>query len=93
MSDIKPITFTDAEQLKLQELEAQAQEYANWRNSVARSLYAGQDSQLVARLIQFLQHMAVQASKQIEEIRKTAEGRSKETTKADIKLDTNAKAN
>ena len=78
MSDNKPITFTDAEQLKLQELEAQAQEYTTWRNCVARSLHAGQDGASVARLIQFLQNMAIQASKLIDEVRNTAQARSKE---------------
>ena len=88
MSDNKPVTFTEDEQLKLQELELQAKEYANWRNSVARSLHSGQDSPLIARLIQFLEHMAIQASKQIDEIRTAAQSRSKE-----IKTDANAKAN
>lgn len=86
MSDIKPVTFTEAEQLKLVELEQQAQEYTTWRNCVSRSLHAGQDGASVTRLIQFLQHMAVQASKQIEEVRTSAQARSKEIKpSADLK--------
>lgn len=88
MSDNKLITFTEEEQLKLGELEVQAQEYVTWRNCVSRSLHAGQDGASIARLLQFLQHMAVNASKQIDEVRASAQARSK-----DIKPVADSKAN
>lgn len=77
MADNKLITFTEEEQLKLGELEIQANEYVSWRNCVSRSLHAGQDGAAVSRLLQFLQHMAANASKQIEDIRTAAQSRSK----------------
>lgn len=71
----KPITFTEEEQIKLRELEDQAQGFANWRNVVLRSLYAGQDATSVANLGQFLQNLALQSAQQIEEIKKQAQVR------------------
>lgn len=78
MAEQRPLTFTEEEQLLLGELDTQVQEYTNWRNSVSRCLHAGQDSALISRLIKFLEHMAIQAAKQIDDVKAKAEARAKE---------------
>lgn len=71
-----PITFTSEEQLKLNELQQQAEGFANFRNAVARSLSIGQDSVVIANLLQFLGNMAQQSAQQIEQIKSDAQARS-----------------
>lgn len=86
MSD-RPITFTEQEQLKLQELERQAQGFANFKNAVTRSMHSGQDSSLIAQLLQFLHDMAVQSANQIDDLRKTAQQRSNKPAEQDALKD------
>lgn len=81
-----PIVFNEAEQLKLQELEAQIQGFSNFKNAVSRSLHAGQDSPIIANLLTFLHNMALQSSNQVEDLKKSAQGRAdapKEEKKAE----------
>lgn len=76
MSD-QPI-YTPEEQLKLRELEAQSQGISNFKNAVTRSLHCGQDSAIIANLLQFLSDLISQTVQQIEQIKIGAQSRSKE---------------
>lgn len=83
------IIYNEQEQKQLQELQKNAEGFANFRNLVARSLYSGQDSVLAAQLLQFLTQMAQDSAKGIEQINATAEARSKKsdsTEKTEEKL-------
>jgi len=70
-----PITFTAEESVKLSELDRQVQAFSNFRIVVARSLYCGQDAPVVQQLLQFLQEITAQSSKQIEEVKTLANQR------------------
>jgi len=83
----KPILFTEAEQLKLQELQANAEGFNNFQLAVSRSLHSGQDTALIANLITFLKQMSAQSSQQIEQIKTDAQARSnalKEESKEEV---------
>lgn len=78
----RPTTFTEEEQLKLQELESQGQGFANFKAAITRSLHSGQDSVIIANLLQFLHNMTQQSAQQIEEVQKAAKARTaKDETK------------
>jgi len=74
MSDSQ-LTFTPEEQIKLTELDRQVQAFSNFRTVVARSLYCGQDAPVAQQLLQFLQEITAQSSKQIEEVKTLANQR------------------
>ena len=79
------IIYNEQEQKQLQELQKNAEGFANFRNLVARSLYSGQDAMLAAQLLQFLGQMATDAAKQIEQINATADQRTKTTSSKESK--------
>jgi len=71
----QPLTFTSEEQVKLSELDRQVQAFSNFRVVVARSLCSGQDAPVIQQLLQFLQEITVQSSKQMEEVKTVASQR------------------
>jgi hypothetical protein len=73
-----PVTFTSEEQLRLQELNKQAQAFDTFGTVVSRSLYAGQDALVVQQLLQFLHDIKNQSLKQVEEINANASKRNQE---------------
>jgi hypothetical protein len=73
-----PVTFTSEEQLSLQQLNNQAKAFDTFGLVVSRSLYAGQDAQVVQQLLQFFQDIKTQSLKQVEAITNNATQRSQE---------------
>ena len=73
-----PVTFSAEEQVRLNELNNQAKAFDTFGLVVARSLYAGQDAQVVQQLLQFLQDIKTQSLKQVEAITNVATQRSQE---------------
>jgi hypothetical protein len=73
-----PVTFSAEEQVRLNELNNQAKAFDTFGLVVSRSLYAGQDAQVVQQLLQFLQDIKTQSLKQVEAITNAATQRSTE---------------
>ena len=72
----KPITFNEQEQLQLQQLQQQNDSFNAWGNAISRSLHAGQDSVLVANLLQFLKNLIDQNAQNIEAVKTGAQKRN-----------------
>lgn len=71
----KPVIFNEAEQLELQQLQQQNDSFNSWGQAITRSLHCGQDSLLVANLIQFFKNMIAQNTKSIEAVSTNAKAR------------------
>lgn len=71
----KPVIFNEAEQLELQQLQQQNESFNNWGNAISRSLHVGQDTLLVANLLQFLQNLIKQNNKSVENLTANAKQR------------------
>jgi len=72
----QPVIYNEQEQKQLQQLDAQVQGFANFKNATLRSLHSGQDAKIVADLVQFLHEIGSQAVKQAETIKAAAEARA-----------------
>ena len=83
-SQDKPVIFNEQEQLQLQNLQKQCEDFTTWKNVLNRSLYCGLDTILVANLLQFLQNLVQQCGQQIELVTNNAKKRNAtpETPKA-----------
>jgi len=81
-SSDKPVIFNEQEQLQLQNLQKQGEDFTAWKTAMTRSLHSGQDSILVANLIQFLQNLIQQVAQQIELVTANAKRRIADEAKA-----------
>lgn len=75
MSD-KPLIFTEQEQINLRDLENSGNELVQFKNIVLKGSYPGQDSSSVFRLVNFLESLIQQTSKQINLIKDAASARA-----------------
>ena len=71
----KPVTFNEAEQLELQQLQQQNESFNAWGSATSRSLHSGQDTLLIANLLQFLKNLITQNNKNIENVTAAAKAR------------------
>lgn len=71
----KPLIFNEQEQLQLQELQSQNESFNAWGSAISRSLHSGQDTVLVANLLQFLKNLVNQNIKNIDSVSSSAKKR------------------
>ena len=71
----KPVIFNEQEQLELQQLQQQNDSFNAWGAAISRSLHCGQDSVLVANLLNFLKNLVDQNNKNIEAFKTGAQKR------------------
>lgn len=74
-SSEKPVIFNEAEQLELQQLQQQNESFNAWGSATSRSLHSGQDTLLIANLLQFLKNLITQNNKNIENVTASAKAR------------------
>ena len=71
----KPVIFNETEQLELQQLQSQNESFNAWGSAISRSMHSGQDTLLVANLLQFLKNLITQNTKNIDNVTASAKAR------------------
>lgn len=76
------IVFSEAEQLKLQELTAATNQFSTYKQLLLRGTYAGVDSRLVVEAVGFMDEMIKQTEFQLNTLRTQAAKRALEPKEA-----------
>lgn len=78
----KPITFTEQEQLQLNELEKSNQELSNYKIVVLKGSFPGEHSPVVFQLVNFFESLLKQVSQRANEIKEGAAKRQSDAEAA-----------